>query len=459
MLYDDIGAISTPPGEGGIAIVRLSGSEVINKVDRIFKPYKNELIWTDKPNFSLTLGWIIDLNGEIVDEVLVSIMRAPHSYTGEDVVEINCHGGSLPAKGCLEEVLRVGVRIAEPGEFTKRAFLNGRLDINQAEAVIEVIRSKTDKGLRLALKQLTGKNSEIINRLEDELIGVNAMVEASIDFPDDVGDLDYPEAVTKLEGVLVNIDKLIKAGQRAEIYREGIKVAIVGKPNVGKSSLLNAMLRKEKAIVTDIPGTTRDVIEDYINIKGIPVKLMDTAGIRATEDKVEKIGVKKSREVIQDADLVVFLLDIETGITNEDLAIFKSIENHNIIILVNKEDIEAKRISEAELEEHFSNYRVIRGSVKEDIGLEDLEKTVEDLVLSGQVASDDMEVMINLRQKAALLRAKKHVEDAISYMQTMPLDCIGVDLWGALEAVGEITGKSLKEDVMERIFRDFCIGK
>ncbi len=459
MLYDNIAAISTPPGEGGIAIVRLSGSEVISKVDSIFKPYKNEIVWHRKPNFSLTLGWIIDTNGELVDEVLVAMMRGPHSYTGEDVVEINCHGGSLPAKRCLEEVLKTGIRIAEPGEFTKRAFLNGRLDVSQAEAVIEVIRSKTDKGLRLALKQLTGKNSEIIERLEDELIGINAMVEASIDFPDDVGDIDYPEAFAKLNEVLAIIEKLLKAGQRAEIYREGINVAIVGKPNVGKSSLLNAMLRKEKAIVTDIPGTTRDVIEDFINVQGIPVKLMDTAGIRATEDKVEKIGVEKSREVIMNADVVIFLLDIETGITDEDLEIFNSIENHNIIILVNKEDIEAKRITEEELQEHFSKHKVIRGSVKDDIGLEDLEKTMEDLVISGQVVSDDMEIMINLRQKTALLKAKKHVEDTISYIDTMPLDCIGVDVWGALEAIGEITGKSLKEDVIERIFHDFCIGK
>lgn len=459
MIYDDIAAISTPPGEGGIAIVRLSGTNVISKVNSIFKPYNPEVDLTNKIGFTMTLGWIVDKDKNIVDEVLVSIMRSPRSYTGEDVVEINCHGGTLPAKRCLEEVLKTGVRIAEPGEFTKRAFLNGRMDVSQAEAVIEVIRSKTDKGLRLALKQLSGKNSEIINKLEDELISINAMVEASLDFPDDVGDLDIPEVNNRISDIIEEIDKLLKAGQRAEIYREGVNIVICGKPNVGKSSLLNALLRKDKAIVTNIPGTTRDVIEDYINVKGIPVKLMDTAGIRMTEDLVEKIGVEKSRQVIKEADLVVFILDIETGITKEDLEIFHSIENPNIIILVNKEDIEEKRITEEELEEIFGNYHVIRGSVKEDIGLEELENTIEDLVLQGELQSDDMDIMINLRQKNALLKAKKHLEDTKEYIYEATLDCIGVDVWGALESLGEITGKSLKEDVIERIFHDFCIGK
>ncbi|NLB87792.1 MAG: tRNA uridine-5-carboxymethylaminomethyl(34) synthesis GTPase MnmE [Syntrophomonadaceae bacterium] len=459
MIYDDIVAISTPPGEGGIAIVRLSGTEVIKKVNSIFKPYNPEVDLNDKKGFTITYGWIVDQNKNIVDEVLVSIMRSPHSYTGEDVVEINCHGGTLPAKRCLEEVLKTGVRIAEPGEFTKRAFLNGRMDVSQAEAVIEVIRAKTDKGLRLALKQLSGINSEIINNLEDELIAINAMVEASLDFPDDVGDLDIPDFTERVDKIIEQIDKLLAAGQRAEIYRDGINIAICGKPNVGKSSLLNALLRKDKAIVTNIPGTTRDVIEDYINVKGIPVKLMDTAGIRITDDIVEKIGVEKSRQVIKEADLVIFLLDIETGITKEDLEIFNSIDNSNIIILVNKEDIEEKRITEEDLEKNFSNYRVIRGSVKEDIGLEELENTIEDMVLKGQIQSDDMDIMINLRQKNALLKAKKHLQDTKDSIYDAPLDCIGVDVWGALEALGEITGKSLKEDVIDRIFRDFCIGK
>ncbi len=459
LLYDDIAAIATPPGEGGISIVRLSGYNVISKANKIFKAYKKERELTNQAAYTLTLGWIIDEEGNILDEVLVTIMRSPHSYTGEDVVEINCHGGSIPARRCLEEVLKTGLRLAEPGEFTKRAFLNGRLDVSQAEAVIEIIRSKTDKGLKLALNQLTGKNSLIFNRLEDDLIRVNAMVEASLDFPDDVGDLDTAEALGLINNVLINIDKLLLAGERANIYREGIDIAICGKPNVGKSSLLNALLKKEKAIVTNIPGTTRDVIEDFINIKGIPVRLRDTAGIRLTDDLVERIGVERSRQVILDAELVIFILDVETGITVEDKEIFKAIDNNNVIVLVNKEDVEAKRITDGELTDLFGDTKIIRGSVKEDIGLEELEKTIEDLVLSGDVLYDNEEIMINLRQKNALLKAKKYLTDTLVLIEDLPLDCIGVDVWGALEAIGEITGKSLKEEVIDRIFTEFCIGK
>ncbi|HZK42855.1 MAG TPA: tRNA uridine-5-carboxymethylaminomethyl(34) synthesis GTPase MnmE [Syntrophomonadaceae bacterium] len=459
MYYDDIVAISTPPGEGGIAIIRLSGSDVISKVDSIFRPYKLNVDIKEKPSFTLTLGWIIDESSDIIDEVLVSIMRGPNSYTGEDVIEINCHGGTLPAKRCLEEVLKTGARIAEPGEFTKRAFLNGRLDVSQAEAVIEIIRSKTNKGLKLAVKQLTGKNSELINRLEDQLIELNAMVEASLDFPDDVGDLDISAASEIISKAIEQIDKLLVAAKRAEIYRDGIKVVICGKPNVGKSSLLNVLLRKDRAIVTNIPGTTRDVIEDYINIRGIPVKLMDTAGIRLTDDFVEKIGVERSREVIEEADLVVFVLDVETGITEEDLAIFQDIENSNVIILVNKEDLEEKRISDLDLQGDLAKFHIIRGSIKDEVGLDELETTMENMILSGEVESDEMELMINLRQKNSLLQAKKHLEDTLGSIDILPLDCISIDVWGALEALGEITGKNLKEDVLERIFSNFCIGK
>ncbi len=459
LFYEDIAAISTPPGEAGIAIVRLSGDKVIKKINSIFRPFRKKVNLLDKPGFTMTLGWLVDDEDNVIDEVLVTIMRKPHSYTGEDVVEINCHGGTLPARRCLEEVLKTGINLAEPGEFTKRAFLNGRLDINQAEAVIEVIRSKTDKGLQLAVTQLVGRSSEIFTELEDELISLNAMVEASLDFPDDVGDLDLGAAKDLLNGVILKIDKLLKAGARAEIYREGINVAICGKPNVGKSSLLNALLRKDKAIVTDVPGTTRDVIEDYINVRGIPVKLMDTAGIRATEDLVEKIGVERSHHVIQEAELVIFVLDIAAGITVEDIDIFRKIDNKNIIILVNKEDIEEKRITEAQLQEAFPGFKIIRGSVKAEVGLDELEETMESLVLEGKVKSDDMELMINLRQKNALLKAKKYLEDTLNVIDDVSLDCIGVDVWGALEAIGEITGKSLKEDVIDRIFQDFCIGK
>jgi len=459
MIYDDIAAIATPPGEGGVAIIRLSGGQVIDKVNKVFQPYRAGVNLKDRNGYTLTLGWIIDENKDKIDEVLIGIMKAPRSYTAEDVVEINCHGGIVPARRCLEIVLSTGIRIAEPGEFTRRAFLNGRLDASQAEAVIEVIRSKTDKGLKLAMKQIIGKNSEYIHILEDRLIKINAMVEACLDFPDEVGELDYIEAKEVLSEVVNSIEQMLKAGRRSEIYREGISVAICGKPNVGKSSLLNALLKKEKAIVTNIPGTTRDIVEDYINIRGIPVKLMDTAGIRATEDVVESIGVERSKEVIKDADVVIFLLDVGTGINEEDQTIYKSIENQHVIILVNKEDLEEKNINEWELKKLFKGVKIIRGSVKENIGLEDLETCIEGIVLSGEVESDDLEIMINMRQKNSLLKAKKHIQDALNSLEKIPLDCVGVDILGALESLGEITGKNIKEEVLNRIFQDFCIGK
>lgn len=459
MLYDDIAAISTPPGEGGIAIVRLSGSRVIEKAKKIFRPYRDGIDIMEKAGYSLTLGWINDENEEALDEVLLALMRSPRSYTGEDMVEIHCHGGFLPARRCLEAVLRQDIRIAEPGEFTRRAFLNGRLDASQAEAVIEVIRAKSEKSMKLAIKQLSGQNREYINTLEDRLLELNAMVEASLDFPDEVGELEYKRVAEIILQAQADIDRLLRAGRRSDIYREGITAAICGKPNVGKSSLLNVLLKKERAIVTDIPGTTRDVIEEQLNIRGIPIRLMDTAGIRTTEDIVEKIGVERSQEVIREADLVIFLLDVGTGITVEDIAIYKEIKNRNLIVLANKEDLEEKHISEDELKLYFPKVTVIRASARDDIGIEELESRVEEIVLGGELQSDNLEIMINLRQREALARAREHLADALEVMETVPLDCLGVDVWGALEALGEITGKNLKEEVIDRMFADFCIGK
>ncbi|NLW92571.1 MAG: tRNA uridine-5-carboxymethylaminomethyl(34) synthesis GTPase MnmE [Syntrophomonadaceae bacterium] len=459
MYEDDIAAISTPPGEGGIAIVRLSGNGVIEKMNPLFRPRREGTSLAGRPSHTLTLGWIIDDRGEIIDEVLVGIMKCPRSYTGEDVVEINCHGGSLPARRCLERVLSAGFRLAEPGEFTRRAYLNGRLDISQAEAVIDIIRAKSDKGMRLAQQQLSGMNFSYIANLEDGLTRINAMIEASIDFPDEVGEPDYDEVEGRLQEILSKLDSLINAARRAEVYREGISIAICGKPNVGKSTLLNTLLRKEKAIVTEIPGTTRDVIEDYINVRGIPVKIMDTAGIRFTEDQVEKIGVERSREAIKAADLVLFLLDVETGITAEDREIFSQIHTQNIIVMVNKEDLIEKKIDETSLKGMFPGLPIIRGSAREEIGIDELEESIEKLVLSGQTGSDNLEIMVSTRQRSALERARQQVLDTRDGLREAPLDCLGVDLGGAMEALGEITGKNLKEEAIDRIFHDFCIGK
>jgi tRNA modification GTPase len=457
MLNEDIVALSTPPGEGGIGIIRMSGNGIIDKISKLFLPItKKEL--GQRKGFTLNLGWIMDEKGGKIDEVLLGIMRAPHSYTGEDVIEINCHGGSMPIRSCLQRCIDVGMVLAEPGEFTKRAFLNGRLDLSQAEAVIDVIRAKTERGLRLAVQQLEGRN-HFIAEIEDKLLTLNAMLEASLDFPEDVGDLDYSKASNLLLQIKELMDSLIEAGQRSEIYRDGLKVVICGKPNVGKSSLLNALVMKEKAIVTEIPGTTRDVVEDYINIRGIPVKIMDTAGIRLTEDFVEKIGVEKSKEVMEQADLLIFMLDVGTGIGKEDMDIYQDIDRKRLIMLVNKDDLEQKKIAPGELEARFPGVKLIKASIKNGIGVEELQEAVEAIVLNGLIPGDGMEIMINLRQKNALIRSRDQVENARQALGEVPLDCLGVDVWGALETLGEISGKTLKEEVINRIFHDFCIGK
>lgn len=459
MNNDIIAAVSTPPGEGAVGIIRLSGHGAIEIAEKTFLPYNKNVSLRERRNFSLTLGWILDAEGIRTDEVLVGIMRAPHSYTGEDVVEINCHGGGAALRACLQRCLETGARLAEPGEFTKRAFLNERLGLEQAEAVLEIIRAKTERGLQLAVRQLSGYNGRFMDNLEERLLRLNAMVDASLDFPEEVGDLDQDEARQLLDGIIATIDDWINSARRAEIYRDGIELAIVGKPNVGKSSLLNALSRKEKAIVTDIPGTTRDVVEEYINVRGIPVKIMDTAGIRATEDRVERIGVEKSRELIDQADLVVLVLDFAAGIAAEDLEIFQTIPREKCLVLVNKEDIERKAITEEELAEKFASARLIRASVKEDYGLDELERAIEELLLAGTQNADGMEIMINLRQKNALLKSRAYAENAREQLGRISLDCLGVDVWGALESLGEISGKSLKEEVLDRIFHDFCIGK
>jgi tRNA modification GTPase len=459
MNNDIIVAVSTPPGEGAVGIIRMSGSGAIQIADKIFLPYNKEVSLSERRNFSLNLGWILAADENRIDEVLVGIMRSPHSYTGEDVVEINCHGGGASLRACLQRCLDMGARLAEPGEFTKRAFLNDRLALEQAEAVLEIIRAKTERGLQLAVKQLSGRTGRFIAELEDKLLGLNAMVDASLDFPEEVGDLDQEEARMILQETIATIDGWLEAARRAEIYRDGIELAIVGKPNVGKSSLLNALSRKEKAIVTDIPGTTRDIVEEYINIRGIPVKLMDTAGIRATEDLVEKIGVEKSRELIAQADLVVLVLDFAAGIAGEDMEIFHHIPAEKRLVLVNKEDIERKAISEEELADKFSAARLIRASVKEDYGLDELENAIEEMLLPGTQKADGLEIMVNMRQKNALLKSRDFAENALQQIGAVSLDCLGVDVWGALESLGEISGRSLKEEVIDRIFHDFCIGK
>jgi len=460
MFGDDIAAVATPPGESGIAIIRTSGKNVLDKIEKIFVPNRAELKIRDKSSHTLTLGWIINKSGERIDQVLLSIMRGPNSYTGEDVAEINLHGGHFAVKACLQICLEAGFRIAEPGEFTKRAFLNGKMDLSQAEAIIDLIRAKSEKGLKLAVRQLQGTLSHYISDIEEDLIRLDALITASIDFPDEVGDLDQEEASDLIYRSRQKLERLIAIADKNEVYREGINLVICGKPNVGKSSLLNRLLGKEKAIVTSIPGTTRDIVEDFLNIKGIPVRVMDTAGIRRTDDFVEQIGVEKSKKALQNADIVLFLLDKATGITEEDLEIFAQIKDiNNIIILINKDDLVVSHISEQEIQELFEGIKVIRGSVKEDRGIDELEDSIEQMVLSGEAESEAMETMINIRQKDLLLKCKEQLDIISASLNKVTLDCLDVEVEAALDYLGEISGKSLKEDVIDRIFTDFCIGK
>ncbi len=460
MLDDIIGAISTPPGEGGIAIIRVSGAGCINKVSQIFQARISDRSLIEQKPFALTLGWLKDAKDEIIDEVMVATMKAPRSYSGEEMVEINCHGGTTPARRCLQRVLSLGIRVAEPGEFTRRAFMNGKIDAAQAEAVIDIIRAKTDRGLKLAMKQLEGKNSEYVKELEDFLIEANMLIEASLDFSDDVGGLDYQQFRHLLLKSRAGIEKMLKAGELGDIYKDGISVAICGKPNVGKSSLLNALLRKDRAIVTDIPGTTRDLIEEYINIKGIPVKLTDTAGIRETRDIVEQIGISRAQQAVRDSDLVVFLLDIEAGMTEEDRAIYNEIENkERVIVLINKDDLMEKNISEGEIKQHFAGLRVIWASTREEIGIQELEDSIEQLAVAGFMESENLEMAVSLRQKEILLAGQHHIQEALDAMEEVPLDCLGVDIQSAMTSLGEITGRNLKEESINRIFKEFCIGK
>ncbi len=460
MLYEEtIAAISTPPGEGGIGIVRISGPKAFTIAKNIFIAKK--LDWKDVESHRLIYGHIVDRSGNVLDEVLLSYMKGPYSYTKEDVVEINCHGGIVPLRKVLEIVLKEGVRLAEPGEFTKRAFLNGRLDLAQAESVIDLIRSKTEAGLKLALSQLKGDLSKKINGLQDILLSLLAKVEANIDFPEeDLDEATGREIVSKSKKLLKEINVLIKGAETGKIYRDGISTIIIGRPNVGKSSLLNALLRENRAIVTEIPGTTRDIIEEFINIRGVPLKIIDTAGLRETDDIVEKIGVEKTREMIKRADLVLLVLDAAGGLKEEDYHIINLIDGKRAIFIVNKTDVEQKRIKEKEVKVLASGKPVLWISALKEEGLDDLEDKIVDMVLGGQVSASDAVFVANIRHEQSLKRAAQHLSEAIqSITQKVPVDVAAIDIRAAWEALGEINGSTVTEDLLDRIFADFCIGK
>ena len=455
MLFDTIAAISTPRGEGGIGIIRISGDKSFEILDRIFN--------TKNPNrdlgfYKFNYGFIHD-NGKIVDEVMAVRMKAPKTYTCENVVEINCHGGHLISEKVLELVLKNGARHAEQGEFTKRAFMNGRIDLSQAEAVMDIIHGKTEKSISLSLEQLRGDLRDKIASFKKALLDVTAHVNVVLDYPEEGIDDPLPSNLREnLENVYAEADRLISSYDKGKKIKEGIKTVIAGKPNVGKSTLLNSLLKEERAIVTHIPGTTRDVIEEIINIKGIPLVLTDTAGIRKTEDIVENIGVEKSKKFIENADLVLLVLDASRELESEDREVIEEIQNHNkkTIVLLNKIDLERK----IELEE-FNLENILEISAKDNIGIEDMEERIYSYIVEENVEDSSEKLIItNIRHKTALEKTKDAIRNIFETIDAgMPMDLISVDLKEALDSLSEITGEISSEDILDHVFGNFCVGK
>lgn len=454
--FDTIAAIATPVGEGGISIIRISGSNSLDIANKIFKGKNNKSI-LDMKSYTMRYGYIIN-DGDIIDEVIVSFMKGPKSFTSEDIVEINCHGGVVSTNKVLDSVIRFGARLAEPGEFTKRAFLNGRIDLSQAEAVIDIIRAKTDLSMKSALAQSQGLLSQEINKLKEYLLNVLALIEYDVDFTEDEEEPDETIPIRVEENLVESIDKinkLIVNAEEGKILREGLNMVIIGKPNVGKSSLLNYLLQEKRAIVTDIPGTTRDVIEEYINLDGIPVKIVDTAGIRETEDVVEKIGVEKSKEKIDEANLVVLMLDISRDFEEEDREIVNYIKDKKHIVLLNKVDLDYKINRESLI--NLEN--ILEVSIKNDEGIEAFKDKIKELFFGGKLQSESI-IISNTRHKEALYRSKENCELALNSVRKNEfLDLISIYVTSGLKALGEITGSEIEEDLVNKIFSEFCVGK
>lgn len=457
-----IAAISTPIGEGGIGVVRISGPDAVAILSRVFRD-KHGRSRKSFDTHRMYYGTVVADGGELIDEVLVVAMLSPHSYTGEDLAEIHCHGGSMVLQSVLKLVLEQGARLAGPGEFTRRAFLNGRLDLVQAESVIDVIRSKTEQSLKLALGGLSGRLSSRISKLRDGLIGVLAHIEAGIDFPeDDISDVEIESMRQTLEATIAEVSKMITESHSGRAYREGVSVVIAGRPNVGKSSVFNAIVREHRAIVTDVPGTTRDVIGEYVNISGIPVRLMDTAGIRETQDVVEREGVSRSRRVLNEADVVLYIVDASRADNgegpDEDMAMLSNMAKTTTILVINKVDLVDGRAS-LERYSAVAPETVVETSATSGEGLDELERAIVKAVTRGHISPGEA-IVTNVRHQDALRRCEAHLGDALSAVeQGVPLDLVVIDVREALGALGEITGDTVDEDIVDRIFSDFCVGK
>ena len=455
-LDDTIAAISTPIGEGGIGIVRMSGPEALLILHKIFVKGKSTNIQYPIASFHLHYGHIVDPDtAEVIDEVLASYMKGPRTYTRQDVAEINCHGGIAPLRRILELCLRQGARLASPGEFTLRAFINGRIDLAQAEAVLDIVRAKTEAGLRVAVGQLEGRLSHQVRALRGQLVDVLAYLEATIDFEED--EIPERDIAPDLEGVHCQLEQLLAHADRGIIYRQGIRTAIVGRPNVGKSSLLNALLRTSRAIVTPIPGTTRDTLEETLNLQGIPLVLVDTAGIVAeTEDVIEQLGIERSRSALAQADLALLVVDGSEPLTEADCQIADLAIGKAAILVINKIDLSRAR----------GGFDIIPEATRVEVsaltgeGLEELEEAIVEVVFSGQALASDEPLVSSPRHKNILKRALDHLVSAQeAHARGMPADFVAIDLTAAANVLGEITGEMVTEDLLETIFSEFCVGK
>ncbi len=456
-MNDTIAAIATPIGEGGIGIIRLSGKDAVDIAGRIFLSRGAKTL-RDAPSHTITYGFIVDPSqGGKIDEVLVTVMRAPRTYTREDVVEINCHGGMLPLKTVLQLLLREGARIAEPGEFTRRAFLNGRIDLSQAEAVIDIIKARSDQAERLALAQLEGKLSRTITGLQDRITTLCAYIEAQIDFPEDeLETVRKNEVIDTMRTIGKELLDLSAGYEAGRFFRDGVATAIVGKPNVGKSSLLNALLEKDRAIVTEMPGTTRDVIEDTLNIEGLPLRIMDTAGIRETHNLAEAEGVKRSLKAIEGADIVIAVLDSSMPLDKADEELLKAVAYKRTIVLINKCDIRSPDFAVPD-----SATNVVEASALTGEGISELKDMIYSVCISSGVRGEtEVPLITNIRHKHSLDRASQALAEAVNVLENdIPLEIVAMYVREALDWVGTIIGIFTTEDILNKIFSEFCVGK
>ncbi|HCG2299336.1 TPA: tRNA uridine-5-carboxymethylaminomethyl(34) synthesis GTPase MnmE [Staphylococcus aureus] len=459
MDLDTITSISTPMGEGAIGIVRLSGPQAVGIADKL---YKGKHLLNDVPSHTINYGHIIDPESkEVVEEVMVSVLRAPKTFTREDIIEINCHGGILTINRVLELTMTYGARMAEPGEFTKRAFLNGRIDLSQAEAVMDFIRSKTDRASKVAMNQIEGRLSDLIKKQRQSILEILAQVEVNIDYPeyDDVEDATTEFLLEQSKEIKQEINRLLDTGAQGKIMREGLSTVIVGKPNVGKSSMLNNLIQDNKAIVTEVAGTTRDVLEEYVNVRGVPLRLVDTAGIRETEDIVEKIGVERSRKALSQADLILFVLNNNEALTQEDYTLYEVVKNEDVIVIVNKMDLE-QNIDINEVKDMIGDTPLIQTSMLKQEGIDELEIQIRDLFFGGEVQNQDMTYVSNSRHISLLKQARQTIQDAIDAAESgVPMDMVQIDLTRTWEILGEIIGETASDELIDQLFSQFCLGK